>query len=333
MSTIVVIGEGAWGTAIATLLAENNHTVLLWCHDIAVKNALISTRYNDRYLPGIFLPETIIPVTDLNDALQKSSLIFEAIPVKFLRSVLEAVDPSLGAQKSWVLLSKGIEKDTLLFPTQLLDAVMGTVCQKAVLFGPNFAQEVAQKQISAATIAVDDVELGVQVQLLLANGYFRPYLSCDVMGVQVGGALKNVIALAVGMLRGAGYGDNTQTFVLTRGLHEMVSFARACGAQASTLYGLSGIGDLVLTALGKLSRNSAVGQRLGKGETLEIILQETGIIPESINTLVSMHQLMLKKDLKLPLLMGIYDVVFRSLSLADFLQMLMKQPLEYECLQ
>lgn len=330
MSTITIIGDGAWGTAVATLLAENNHTVLLWCHDKRVMEAIEKTQFNAHYLPGIELSKSIIPVTDLNEAIAQSSWIFEAIPVKFLRSVVTQIDPAI-AQKPWVILSKGIEKDTLLFPMDIITEVIGSSCLKAVLFGPSFAQELAQKQITAVIVAAENIEFGREVQSILANNYFRPYLSCDVMGVQIGGALKNVIALAVGMLSGAGYGDNTKTFVLTRGLQEIVLLAVACGAKKETIYGLSGIGDLVLTALGKLSRNTMVGQKLGQGKNLEDILQETGAIPESINTLESVHQLITKKRLNLPILTGIYDVVFKGVLLHDFMQNLMKQPLESEC--
>jgi glycerol-3-phosphate dehydrogenase (NAD(P)+) len=331
LSTITIIGEGAWGTAVSTLLAENGHTVLLWCHDPEVKKAIENTGKNERYLPGISLSEKIIPVINLNEALEQSSWIFEAIPIKFLRSVLTAIDPSLCTKKPWVILSKGIEKETLLFPSQIVDTLICQELPKIVLFGPSFAQELAQKQVTAVTLATEDKNVGLTAQQLLANFYFRPYLSCDVMGVQIGGALKNVIALAVGMLTGAGYSDNTRTFIITRGLHEMVELAQACGGKKETLYGLSGVGDLILTSLGKLSRNTAVGQKLGQGQNLQTILQETGAIPEGINTLESVQQMIVQKKLKLPILSGIYDVIFKKLPLQNFLNNLMNQPLEYEC--
>lgn len=329
MSTIAILGEGAWGTAVATLLAENKHTVLLWCHDKAVEETIKKKRYNDRYLPGIYLSELIIPVTNINEALQQSSWIFETTPVKFLRSVIMGIDSSCVQQKPWVILSKGIEKDTLLLPTQIVSELIGD-CPQAVLFGPSFAQELAQRQITVATIATDDAQLAMGLQKLLANSYFRPYLLRDTLGVQLGGALKNVLALVVGMLLGAGYGDNAKAFIVTRGFHEMVMVAVACGAHKETLYGLSGIGDLILTAFGKFSRNTMVGTKLGQGQQLDAIIQQTGVIPESINTLESLQQLIKKKNLNAPILSGIHDVVFKNLALQDFIQQLMKMPVEFE---
>ena len=324
MSFVTVIGEGAWGTAMATLLAENDHTVFLWCHDSGVKKDIETMRCNHRYLPGIALSNNIIPITNINDALAQSSWVFEAIPVKFLRAVLSHVDPILANQKSWVILSKGIEKDSLLFPTQLVDELFGKECSKLVLFGPSFAQELAQKQITGVILATENKTLGLELQKLLDNAYFKTFMSSDVLGVQIVGALKNVIALAMGMLDGAGYSDNTKAFFLTRSLYEMALFALAFGAQNETVYGLAGLGDLVLTSLGNLSRNVMVGKRLGRGDTLDIILCETGAIPEGINTLESMHQLIIQKELKLPLLISIYDVVFNGLPLQDFVNNLIK---------
>ncbi len=321
---VAVIGEGAWGTAIATLLAENNHTVFLWCHDPKVKESIEKTRYNERYLPGIFLKESIIPIVDLNGAIGQSSWIFEAIPVKFLRSVLVRIDASMVDKKAWVVLSKGIENETLLFPTQIIDDVFKNHSSKAVLFGPSFAKELAEQQITAVTVATEQKELGVLLQQLLNNSYFKTYVSDDVVGVQACGALKNIVALLVGMLDGAGYSFNTKAFVMTLGLQEMAKFVEACGGKQETVYDLSGIGDLILTACGGLSRNVMVGQRLGKGEKLAAILQQTGAIPESINTLTAVYQLANQKELVLPLITGVYEMVFKRLSLEQFMQQLMR---------
>ncbi len=166
---------------------------------------------------------------------------------------------------------------------------------------------------------------------MLANDYFRPYVTTDVIGVQAGAALKNVITLGIGMLDGAGYTDNAKAFLLTRGLHEMVQLVANVGGRQETVYGLSGVGDLVLTAMGKLSRNLEVGRRLGSGEKLEIILQQTGYIPEGINTVQSVYQLLTQQNLDLPICRGIYDVIFTETTLKDMLRSLMKQPLSFEC--
>ena len=331
MKTVCMLGEGAWGTAVATLLAHNGFQVKLWCYDHAVAQAIKNTRINDRYLPGIQLDEKIQPIIDLQEALENAELIFEAIPVKFLRSIVEQSKSLCAPNIPWVVLSKGIEQDTLLFPTQIIDDVLSFESKKAVLVGPSFAKDVAEKKITAVSLAVTDCKFGLSLQKQLANEYFRPYLSTDLVGTQVGGALKNVITLAIGMLDGAGFTDNAKAFMFTRGLHEMVQIANALGGKTKTLYGLSGVGDLVLTSMGTLSKNLEVGKRLGKGESLDQILQETGYIPEGINTVKSVQQLIKEKNLELPVCSGIYEVIFGSKKIAQVLDALMQRPLEQEC--
>lgn len=318
---ITVIGEGAWGTAVATVLAHNHQELFLWCYDSQVQKFIERTRHNERYLPGIYLSENIIPTTDLAGAISKSSWIFESTPVQFLRSVLVPLDKKVVEGKKWVVLSKGIEKDSLLLPTQLLNELFG-VTDYTVLFGPSFARELAEQKLTAVTLAAENFLLAQDVQKLIQNDYFKTFLSEDVIGVQCAGAFKNVLALILGILEGAGYADNTKAFVFTRGLHEIVQLSKQLGAHEQTFYDLSGIGDMVLTAYGKSSRNVLVGQCIGKGQTVEHILQETGTIPESINTLTSMRQLIEEKKCNLPLLNGIYDIVFNQLSVSEFLKII-----------
>lgn len=329
---VCVIGEGAWGTAVATLLAENGFAVVLWCHDEAVAQQINHDHINNRYLPDILLDPTIQATTDLKEAICDVRWVFEAIPVKYLRSVLEKTVSCFSREQIWVILSKGIEKDSLLLPSQIIDDVFGYKTKKAVFAGPSFAYDLARKQPTAVTVAATDCAVGLELQKMIANSYFRPYVSLDLLGVQVGGAIKNVLALGVGLLDGAGFGDNAQAFILTRGLHEMVQLSQALGGKEKTMYGLSGVGDLVLTAMGKLSKNLAVGKRLGKGDSLETILQETGYIPEGINTVQSINQLIIKKNLELPICQGIYQVIFEGRPISAMLTDLMEQPLEQECL-
>ncbi len=328
---VCMIGEGAWGTAVSTLLAHNGYTVKLWCHDHDVAKKIQETRYNERYLPGIKLDEKIQPVTDFAQAFQNVQWIFEAIPVQYVREVLQKAKPHIDLQQTWIVLSKGIEKDTLLLPTQIIADVFGPKVKTAVFVGPSFAQEVATKQITAVTLAAPDCTPGYSLQKLLANNYFRPFISTDMIGAQVGAALKNVITLGIGMLDGAGYSDNTKAFLLTRGLQEMVELSIAMGGKKETVYGLSGVGDLVLTSMGKLSKNLQVGKRLGSGQSLDDILQKTGYIPEGINTVQSAHKLMQKYNVQLPICRGIYDVIFTQKTIQDFLQELMAQPVQWEC--
>ncbi|HMD54395.1 MAG TPA: NAD(P)H-dependent glycerol-3-phosphate dehydrogenase, partial [Phycisphaerae bacterium] len=274
MKNICVLGDGAWGTAVATLLAHNGYHVKLWCHDAANVQTIARTHINERYLPEHHLSENIIPTASLKDAMCGSQWIFEAIPVQYLRSVIAQAAPYFTDDQVWVILSKGIEQNTLMLPTQIIDDVSGMQHKKAVCAGPSFAADLASKQVTAVSVASTDCALIPELQSMLENEYFRLFPNTDLIGVQVGGALKNVITLGVGMLEGAGYTDNTKAFLVTRGLQEMAVAAKALGGDPETIYGLSGVGDLMLTALGKLSRNLAVGKRLGHGDALQHILDE-----------------------------------------------------------
>lgn len=332
MSNICMLGAGAWGTAVAQLLAENGHTVRLWCREPEVAELIQKTRINARYLPCVVLHNNIRPVDSFDCAFDEAEFIFEAVPVAYLRGLLEQIKPYSSPSQTWVMLSKGIEQNSLLLPTQIIDSVFGYEAKKAVLAGPSFAADLAQKQITAVTIAASTCKIGEQVQLLLANEYFRPYISLDCIGVQTGAALKNVITLCVGILDGAGYKDNVKAFVLTRGLNEIAQLAVMLGGKQETVYGLSGVGDLVLTAMGNLSKNLAVGRRLGQGQTLDFIQKEIGTLPEGVNTVQAMHQLALKSNLDLPICAGVYEIIYQGKSVDQFLASLMARPLERECL-
>ncbi len=328
---IAMLGEGAWGTAVAMLLAYNGHEVKLWCYNTELVSQINETRHNERYLPGVTLPKNITAVATLDEAMSDADWVFEAIPVKFLRSVLEQSKHCYKDTQRWVVLSKGIEQGTLFFPTEIIADVLGDAVQQTVFAGPSFAMDVARKEITAVTIAAPECELAKELQELLANDYFRPYISTDMIGVQLGSALKNVIAIGVGMLDGAGYTDNAKAFMITRGLHEIAELAVALGGKQQTVYGLSGVGDLILTAMGSLSRNLQVGKRFGQGQSLESILKETGYIPEGINTVESVQQLMRKHGVRLSICLGIYEVIFNNKPLEDMLKELMREPLSYEC--
>lgn len=331
MAHITILGEGAWGTAIATVLAHNGHRVKLWCHDAQVARAIENEHVNHRYMPGVVLSDLIEPSSSLQEAVSGAHWICEAIPVAYLRSVLQQVLPFVSADQQWIVLSKGIEQHTLKFPTQIIDDVLQCVPTKAVLAGPTFAHELAHKKISAATIAFADCEIGVRVKQLFETDYLKTYISTDQIGVQAGSALKNVIALAIGMLDGAGYGQNAKACMLTRGLHEIVVLCTLLGGRAETVYGLSGVGDLVLTAMGTLSKNMHVGQMLAQGKSVDEILQTTGFIPEGINTVESVHLLMQKYQVDLPLCRLVAAVIHKKMSVQDLVTQMMNQHVLQEC--
>jgi glycerol-3-phosphate dehydrogenase (NAD(P)+) len=313
------------------LLTANGLRVKLWCYDAQVANSIKATRINERYLPGVILDTAIETTIDLAEAITETSWIFVAIPVKFLRTILQPAQFYHSSDQIWVLLSKGIEQDTLFLPSQILDDVFGKSIKKAVLSGPSFAYDVIQKQPTAVTIASSRDSITLALQKVLMNNYFRPYRSQDMLGVQIGGSLKNVITIGIGMIEGAGFKDNTKAFIFTCGFHELIRCAVSMGAQQETLYGLSGIGDLVLTSMGSLSRNLLVGQRLGLGEKLEHILQETGYIPEGVNTVSALNQLMYRYKLDLPILRGICQIILEGKSIQEFIHELMGLPGSWEC--
>lgn len=325
---VAVIGEGAWGTAIATVLAHNGYEVLLWCYDQKNAEQIRRTRCNDRYLPGIELDKAIIPVTDFA-LIAECEWIAEAIPTQYLRAVLrrmrrefESLGKSSGTPK-WVVLSKGFEKDGFAFPGQIITDIFGKDTSYVVVAGPTYAQELARKQVSAAMVASFDEKLLGQAATLLQSDYFKLYPTHDVMGVQICGALKNVIALALGMLEGAEYGQNTRSFFLSLGFQEMVCIAESFGAQRETVYGLAGFGDLILTSYGGLSKNFALGRSIGQthlgisvvglGHTpYEIIVEGGEVVPEGINTLASFFSYTKKQGMRAPIIKAIYEVVYEG---------------------
>jgi len=332
MKTVCVLGAGAWGTAVATLLANNGYNVRLWSHEDDVVREICKQRINTTYLPGIVLDPRIEATTDLQQAICGASWIFEAVPVKFLRDVLQKALPCYNSGQTWVVLSKGIEQKTLLLPTQIIDDVFGRATKKAVFSGPSFAADLAKKQITAVTLAATDCAVALELQKVLANHYFRPYISLDIIGAQVGGAIKNVLTLGIGMLDGAGYSDNAKAFLLTRGLHEIVQIAVALGGRQETIYGLSGVGDLVLTSMGNLSKNLALGKRLGQGDSLTSLSASSSVVPEGINTIQSVYELIERYKLDLPICQGLYHVIFNEKTINEFLAQLMARPLENECI-
>lgn len=317
---ISVLGSGAWGTALSILLARNGYQVTVWCFEADVADMINQTRCNDRYLPGFALDESIKATTNLAQALScDTDFVFEAIPIQFLRSVLQDAKNYYNPNQTWVVASKGIENSTLFLPTQIIDDVFKCNVSTVVLSGPSFARDLANNQVTAVDIGSIDINTAKKVTAVVASKTFIPSLISDPIGIQVGGALKNVITIGVGILDGAGYTDNTKAFLITRGLQEMALIAIALGGKQETLYGLSGVGDLILTSMGTLSKNLAIGKRIGNGETIKAIMSESISIPEGINTLKSINQLSEQLNIDLPMCTGLYQIVFEDRSINQFL--------------
>jgi glycerol-3-phosphate dehydrogenase (NAD(P)+) len=308
---ITILGDGAWGTACAHLLATHGYQVTLWCHNEEAATAISTLHHNPTYLPNYILPSTISATTDLSTALKEASFIFEAIPIKFLRTVLQRCRPFVTENQPWVILSKGIESETLLLPSEIMSDTLGFAIPYVVLSGPSFARDLVQKQPTGVMIASLQNALAQQIKALVSNEYFTTEITDDVIGVQLCGALKNSIALLVGILDGAGYSDNTKALGATRALQELAYCIEHYGGSPKTLMGLAGIGDTLLTAFGKQSRNVLVGKQLGQGASLQTILSSIPQVPESINTIQALYQLQ-KTTFSLPIMTALYKVIFEQ---------------------
>lgn len=324
---IAIIGAGAWGTALATLCAHNGHDVMLWAYEQQVVDEINTMRENKTYLPGIVLDAHISAHTDMALVMQDAQWVFEAVPVAYMRTVLQEAKKHFAPEQTWVITSKGIEQDTLMLPSQIIDDVCGYSTKKAVIAGPSFAHDLACKDITGVALASESKCTAKALRSILANIYFRPYLSEDLIGVQLAAALKNVLALGIGMLEGAGFSDNAKALIMTNGLREMIELGYVLGAYKDTFYGLAGVGDLVLTSFGRSGRNMSIGKRIGQGVPLEILAKEFDMLPEGINTAQSLFAIIRQEELSMPIFTGIYQVIFQGKPLHDMLAFLMSRSL------
>jgi glycerol-3-phosphate dehydrogenase (NAD(P)+) len=332
MSKIAIIGAGSYGTALALVAARSHHRIKLWAHDPEVANTLQSKRENQVYLPGFALPDNIEPTHDLHDALRTAELVITAIPSHVCREVYTNMLPHLRDEMIFVSATKGIEIHTQMRMEEVVrDVLQPTFAPRYVaLSGPSFALEVAQDQPSAIVAASSDMEAAQAVQAALSSSRFRVYTNTDVIGVEIGGAVKNVMAIATGVVNGLGLGYNSVTALITRGLAEMTRLAVKLGGRGETLAGLAGMGDLVLTCLGNLSRNRQVGVALGQGRTLEQIISETRQVAEGVKTAQATHELSQRIGVELPITEGVYQMLYEGKTPQQLLQELMDRPLKGE---
>jgi len=326
MNDVAVLGDGAWGTACASVLADNGYHVKLWCHNAEVARDIATNACNTLYLPGVMLDtERIQVTTDIMYAITNAEYVFEAIPVAHMRTSLRVVQREIAQAKTWICLSKGIEQHTLLFPTDILEDMFGPLRGKVAISGPSFARDLMRKQLTAVMLATDDDGVAHKVREIFANDYVHAYVSQDVVGVQLCGALKNGIALSVGMLSGLGYGNNTHIYCVLRIMQEIVNVLRVVGGKEETAYGLAGIGDVMLTALGSHSKNVVAGKRLAAGISLEQLRQEMNGVPEGINTIASMQQLAHRHKLVLPIMATLHAILFEHVLVERLYEVLCEQ--------
>lgn len=309
---ICILGSGGWGTALGILLHNNKHKVTLWEYDKEYAHTLSEFRENFYYLPKIKIPDKIKITTDINKAVDEKDLIVVATPTQYIRHVIETIKDISFTNRIILSVSKGIENRSLMTVSQLFQDVFTNIKKKniVVLSGPSHAEEVARKMPTAVVAASYDIKNAEAVQRAFSNKYFRAYRSSDVMGVELGGALKNIIAIAAGIADGAGFGDNTKAAIMTRGIREITRLGMKMGANENTFIGLSGIGDLIVTCMSKLSRNRFVGEEVGRGKKLKQILAEMKMVAEGVATTESTHELAKKLGVELPIIEQVYKVLF-----------------------
>ena len=332
MTNVAVLGAGAFGTALAKVLAEQNNPTLLWARRTELAEAINRSHVNERYLPGVRLPETLRATAGIAETLRDADLILFVVPSHATREVAVEAKPHIGPSAFICSATKGIETDTLMLMSEVLIDVLGAENEDRMTFlsGPSFAKEIAQGVPTAVTVAGSTAEAAGRVQREFATANLRMYYTHDVPGVEVGGALKNVIAIAAGAVDGLGLGLNTRAALMTRGLAEIGRLAVAKGAEPMTLSGLAGMGDLVLTCTGALSRNRTVGVELGKGNKLADILASLGHVAEGVNTTKSAHDLGKKLGIELPITDEVYRVLYEDKPAKKALFDLMTRPLKHE---
>ena len=311
---VTVLGDGGWGTAVAIVNARRKNDVVLWSAFPEYAQVLKDKRENVKFLPGVPLPTNIRITTDLKDAIASSRIIVLAIPTQFVRNILFKTKEFDLSHKILVSVSKGIERRTGLRPSEIVQSILGDKINLAVLSGPSHAEEVARNIPTLVVAASKDAKIATEVQQAMMDTYFRIYVQTDVIGVELGGALKNVIAIAAGICDGLKFGDNTKSGLLSRGLLEMARLGMKLGANPNTFFGLSGMGDLVTTAFSKHGRNLKVGRELGEGKTIKEILGGMEMVAEGVDTAAALHELCAKVGIELPIIDEVYKVLFEDKS-------------------
>ena len=333
LTRIAVIGAGSWGTALANLLAEKEGVdVDLWAREKEVYEEIKATHTNHLFLPDVQLSPTLKCACRFDDVLHEKQLVLLAVPSHVFREVLQGLKPHLTPGMSVMMATKGIENDSLMIMSQVVEAVLGPriLTRFACLAGPSFATEVSRKFPTAVSVACNDRSHGEKVQRLFSTGFFRVYLSSDVVGTQLGGALKNVIAIAAGVSDGLNFGHNARAALITRGLAEITRLGVQMGSNPHTFAGLAGMGDLVLTCTGDLSRNRTVGLQVGKGKTVHEITARTNMVAEGIKTAKSAYQLSKKENVSMPIVQQVYEILYENKDPQQAVRELMSRDLKAE---
>ena len=326
MTRVAVLGNGSWGTAFSMVLADAGADVALWGRRAELAEAVNTTHENPDYLPGIALPDSIVATADAGEALGRADVVVLAVPSQTLRDNLTRWAPLLPDGALLVSLMKGIELGTTRRMSEVIAEMTGAGPDRvAVVSGPNLAKEIAQRQPAASVVACADEAVAEKLQQVCMTTYFRPYTNTDVLGVELGGAVKNVIALAVGMAKGMGMGDNSQSSIITRGLAEITRLGLAQGADAATFAGLAGVGDLVATCMSPLSRNRTFGENLGRGMSLDEVVASTRQTAEGVTSAESILDLARAHGVEMPIVAHVVAAVHDGLPPAEIVRRIMSR--------
>lgn len=319
---VTVLGGGSFGTALASIAADNGFPVKQWMRDENLAQNINEQRRNTRYLPDYEINQNVQATTDVIDAVSGADVIFVAIPSKAFSAVVDKARAYLSKDQIMISTAKGIQEDGFLLMSEILKTHTPSE-HVGVLSGPNLAKEIAQKQMTATVVASDDAFTRETIQKVLGCSYFRVYASNDLFGVELGGALKNIYAIASGMASALGVGENTKSMLITRSLAEMSRFAVAMGANPMTFLGLSGVGDLIVTCTSPLSRNYRVGHALGEGKTLAEAVESLGQVAEGVNTIRLVRNKSIEMGVYMPLACALYEVLFNDQSVKKVIHGLM----------
>jgi len=332
ISKVGVIGAGSWGTTLANLLADKGLNIDLWVREAEIFQQIKEDRNNGVFLPGVKLSSRLTPVQTFEEALSEKELVLMVAPSHVFRNVLEGIKPYLRPGMSLAIATKGIENDTLMIMSEVSENVLPKRYLEnfACLSGPSFAKEVSEKAPTAVTIACRNLAQAEKLQRLFNREFFRVYTSQDLIGVQLGGALKNIIALAAGASDGLKFGHNARAALITRGLAEITRLGVAMGASPLTFSGLAGMGDLLLTCTGDLSRNRTVGLKIGQGMTLTEITEGMAMVAEGVKTTRSTYQLAKKMKVDMPITSQVYAVLYEGKNPKDAVKELMSRGLKAE---
>ena len=332
ITKIGVIGAGSWGTTLANLLAEKGHKVDLWVREEEVYHQIKKERINKTFLPDMELVAQLNPVRSYEEALQSKDLILMVVPSHVFREVLIHIKHHLRPGMALMAATKGIENDTLMTMSQVAESVLKREYTEnfACLAGPSFAREVFRKYPTAVTIACQDMGHAGSLQRLFYTAFFRVYISQDLIGVQLSGAVKNVIAIAAGIADGLNSGHNARAALITRGLAEITRLGVAMGANPLTFAGLAGMGDLVLTCTGDLSRNRSVGLKIGKGMKLCEIIEGMNMVAEGVKTSIAVYELAKKMGVEMPIINQVYDILYLGKDPKDAVREVMNRGLKPE---